>query len=463
MLVVDDDAEFLSLLARDLAALGFLVERAGSLAQARTLMDAVAFDAALVDLNLAHESGLDLLQRLRDAAGSTEIVIMSGEASVASAVEAMRRGAFDFVEKPFDLARVELILQRAVERARLVRENQALRAHLGAGIGRLGPAVPTSDLGPLMRRLYDDIERLAALEVPVLVTGESGVGKEFVARALHERSRRATRPWMPVNCGGLNPELLDSELFGHEKGAFTGARDRKPGLVEVAEGGTLFLDEIGELSAEAQVKLLRFIELGEFRRVGGSDVLRANVRIVAATNRDLGAAMAAGRFREDLYYRLSAVTTVVPPLRQRREEIHVFVEHFLILRGEHRRFSRDVIAALTKREWRGNLRELRNAVDKLLLAGDPSRVTPADVDTMLPPSQMAPTPAASAQPALPAASESNDGDDLSLASMERRQIVRALERFRWNQTRAARALGINPRTLYRRIRELGLKPPSEDR
>jgi DNA-binding NtrC family response regulator len=449
LLIVDDDQELLAVLARRLAGRGFEVDTASSLGDGRARVDARAFDAALLDLNLASESGLDLLAELARATPTTGIVLMSGDASVPSVVEAMRRGALDFLEKPLDLARVEVALDKAVDRARLLRENESLREHLKAASGP-GPAIPASSLGPAMRQLHEDVTRLAATNMPVLILGESGTGKEFIARALHDLSPRAPGPWLPINCGAFQRDLIESELFGHEKGAFTGAHDRKLGLAEVARSGTLFLDEVADMSLEVQVKLLRFIETGELRRVGGTEARRVDVRIVAATNRDLAGAIRVGRFREDLYFRLSAATLRLPPLRERREEVPIFARHFLALRGEKESFPAPVLAALAARDWPGNLRQLRNAVDKLLvLRGSASLVRLEDLRAI--------EEVAISRPA-PVETSSPEEEDLSLATMERRQIVRALERFDGNQTRAAEALGVSVRTLYRRVRELGLKP-----
>jgi DNA-binding NtrC family response regulator len=447
LLAVDDNVEFLTLLSEKLASQGYQVEEAQDIQEALAAMTARAFDVALLDLQLAHESGIELIEKLKGISQATEIVMMSGQASVAAAVEAMRRGAFDFLEKPLDMKRLALILDRAFDRVLLARENAALRSHLASQNDPKVARVPPSLLSPAMRRLYEDIERVAARDVPVLILGESGVGKELVARALHERSGRSASPWMPVNCGALEPSLADSDLFGHEKGAFTGAHDRKLGLVEVARGGTLFLDEVGELSLEVQAKLLRFLDQGEFRRVGGSQVQYATTRVVAATNRDLGVATGAGRFREDLFFRLSAVTLRVPPLRERRGEIPAFVRHFLAQRGEARPLSEEALLALVEREWRGNLRELRNAVDQLLLRGDPSRLTAKDVMALGAMGPSSPEPGRT-----PVELES-----FSLALAERKLIERALDHFGWNQTHAARALGLSLRTLYRRIQDLGLR------
>jgi DNA-binding NtrC family response regulator len=452
VLIVDDDTELLELLGKRLSSRGFVVEQATRISEAKAHMEAHSLEAALVDLNLAEESGLDLLLELGKLSPSAGIVLMSGAASVPAAVEAMRRGALDFLEKPLDMNLVEVALEKAVERARLLRENASLRDHLKAGSGP-GPAIDLERLGPKMKRLHEDLRRLAVAAVPVLVLGESGTGKEFVARALHDLSPRHERAWLPVNCGALPRDLIESELFGHEKGAFTGATDRKLGLVEVADKGTLFLDEVGELSPEAQVKLLRFIESGEFRRVGGAErLLKVDVRILAATNRDLGLAIKTGRFREDLFFRLSAVTVQVPPLRERPEEVPAFAAHFLGLRGEKEPLSAAVLEALSARSWHGNLRELRNAIDKLILVrGGPASVRPEDV------AGIAESPRVF--PELPAATpEEEEDEDLSLALLEKKQIAKALERFAWNQTRAAEALGLSTRTLYRKVRELGLSP-----
>jgi DNA-binding NtrC family response regulator len=286
-----------------------------------------------------------------------------------------------------------------------------------------------------MRGVEAQVRRAAESDVTVLITGESGSGKEFVARAIHEQSARAKSPWMPVNCGTLRPELVDSELFGHEKGAFTGANDRRPGLVEVTRSGTILLDEVAELPLPAQVSLLRFLESKEYRRVGGTEILTSNARLIAATNRDLERYVEQGAFREDLYYRLAVLTIRVPPLRERPEDIPVLVEHFLKQRGSSATISPSVMRSLQTRPWRGNLRELRNALDRLLLAGP---------DATSVPEQEALSPAADI--------------DRPLIDVEKEHIRRVLVHHGWHQTKAAKTLGISTRTLYRKIRLFELEP-----
>ena len=448
VLIVDDDADFLEVLSASLASRGFTVVCASSLEGAKEALSARAFGAALVDLDLGPQSGLDVIPVLRESAGAASVIAMSGRASVSSAVEAMRRGAFEFLEKPFPTELLLATLGRALERSRLARENATLRSLVAAPRQAI-PVVAPELLGSAMREVYATAERAAKLDVPVLITGETGTGKEFVARAIHAASPRAKGPWIAVNCGGFQRDLIDSELFGHEKGAFTGARDLRLGLIEVARGGTLFLDEIGELPPEAQAKLLRFIELGEFRRVGSSETLGSDVRVVAATNRDLEAEVAAGRFRKDLRFRLDVVSIQIPPLRERRDEITVFVEAFLAARGRtERAFPAPVMEALRAFDWPGNLRELRNVVDRLLVKGDVGKAEVQDLRRLLP--QAPPT----AAPSLDASG------DLTLAGTERRHITSVLQLVAWNRREAATRLGIDPRTLYRKIREYRIAEPA---
>jgi DNA-binding NtrC family response regulator len=433
VLVVEDDPALRELLVRTLGEAGYAVEAAAALSSSRKVLARRSFDVALLDVHLGDGSGLDLIEPLKETAGAAQFVVMSALADPKTIALAIKKGAFEFVEKPLDPPRLLAVLERAAEKARLLRENASLR-ELASGAT---PFVPLERLGRAMQEVASKIERAAPLDVPILIQGESGTGKELVARTIHAASPRARAIWLPVNCGAFKPELIDSELFGHEKGAFTGAADRRLGLVEVARGGTLLLDEVAELPQDAQASLLRFIEQGEYRRVGGTEILSSSVRILAATNRDLEQAVKAGRFREDLYFRLAVVSIKVPPLRERREDIPVVVEHFLKLRGFARPFSKEVMAALEARAWPGNLRELRNAVDRLIVAGGPGKTSPKDLDD-------GPGPIAQAR-------------DMTLAEVEREHIARVFAQNKGNRTLTAKVLDINPRTLYRKIREYGLE------
>ncbi len=438
VLVVEDEGAMRDLVVAELSDRGIAATGAPDLAAARAALAGSEFDALLLDLRLPDGNGLDLLRELRAEPGSPEVVVATGHGSVSSAVEAMRAGAFHYATKPFVLDEVELVLRRAAERSVLSRTASALR-RLSAGDGEMVGA------SPAMEALRGLLDRVAPAESPVLVQGETGAGKEMVARALHARSPRARGPFVAVNCGALQEGLLESELFGHERGAFTGAVRSREGLLEVAHGGTLFLDEIGEMSPALQVKLLRFLQDGEVRRVGSNRVRRVDVRLVAATNRDLGAAVREGRFREDLYYRIRVLPVTVPPLRERPGDIPLLVDHFLA------RFRRPgagpasltsrALRALEAHRWPGNVRELGNIVERMAVLGPPGAL---DVDQV---------PMEIRSPAPPAGESGSGGfpADLPLAEVERRHILRVLEASGGNKTRAAEVLGITVRTLYNRL------------
>jgi DNA-binding NtrC family response regulator len=367
--------------------------------------------------------------------------MITAYADVATAVAAMKGGAYDYVVKPFDPEEIVLIVRNVVAHQHLIRENLALRKKLEER-ERFEDLVGRSRA---MHAVYEMIDAVADTNVTVLITGESGTGKELAARAIHRRSPRSAGPFVVVNCGGLPDTLMESELFGHERGAFTGAVGRHRGRFELAEGGTLFLDEIGDISAKTQVDLLRVIESKRFVRLGGTEELTADVRILAATNRDLAVEVKAGRFREDLFYRLNVVTIRMPPLRDRREDISLLANHFL----EHyaramgrpaRTFSPEATALLLAHDWPGNARELANAVECAVAVGRTEAVQAADLPV--------------APPAEPC-----QGPPRTLQQVERNHIEAILEEVDWNITRAATTLGIDRVTLYNRIKRYGLRRP----
>ena len=436
VLVVEDEGPMRDLVVEELRARGLSAEGTPHLAGARAALAGREFDAVLLDLRLPDGDGLDLLREIRAEPGGPEVLVVTGHGSVASAVEAMRAGAYHYAGKPFVLDEVELLVRRAGEKAALSRRARALERIAGGEEPLVGASGPMKDLLAL-------VDRAADSDVPVLVQGETGSGKEMVARALHARSPRARGPFVAVNCGALQEGLLESEIFGHERGAFTGAVAAREGLVEVAEGGTLFLDEIGEMTPALQVKFLRVLQDGEVRRVGSNRVRRVDVRVVAATNRDLKALVAGGGFREDLYYRIGVIPVDVPPLRARPEDIPSLVDHFL---GRARRrpggaasVTPRAMAALRAYSWPGNVRELRNIVERMaVLAPGPA----LDLE-QVPPEIRAP-----GIPGGPAAG-AGYASDLPLAEVERRHILRVLDDCGGNKTRAAEVLGIDRRTLNR--------------
>jgi DNA-binding NtrC family response regulator len=413
-------------------------------------------DAVLTDLRMPGMDGMELLARLLKLDNPPVVIMLTAYGNVETAVEAMKRGAYDFLTKPVNLDRLDLVLRRALRERQRERENTQLKAQLDRKYGFetiLGNS-------PAMQEVFDVIRQAAPTRATVLIQGESGTGKELVARALHQNSPRRDAPFVPVHCAALAPTLLESELFGHEKGAFTGATERRAGRFEKADGGTLFLDEVGEIDPALQVKILRVLQERQFERVGGTDTLSVDVRLVAATNRDLQSMVAAGTFREDLYYRLNVINVTLPPLRERGEgDIALLARHYLDeLSREHGRppstltpAAMDVLAAYP---WPGNVRQLRNVIERLVVLGHGGPIDADSLPRALRDGAAAPSPAATADIPPPSAPPPDD-----LRAAERRHIESALLRCHGNRTRAAEALGISRRTLHRKLNEYGLRTP----
>ena len=450
ILVVDDDRESCDLLREMFAAQGWSVETAQTPAQALELASRERFDLLVSDVNLeAEQSGLDLLQSLRERC---PVILVTGFGTLDSAVEAVREGAWDFISKPFKVDEVVAAARRALEsRDRADNESSAPPEVISAryeSAGLIGRA-------PVMIELYKEIARVAPSRSTALVIGESGTGKELVARAIHKHSMRSERPFVPVNCGALTESLLEAELFGYVKGAFTGAVGDRKGLWEEAHGGTLFLDEVGETSPAMQIRLLRSIQEGEVRRVGSSRPINVDARVVAATNRDLESDVRAGAFREDLFYRLSVVTLRVPPLRERRGDIPLLAERFLQASAvnagrSHLHFSKGTISLLIAYDWPGNVRELESAIEYATLRGRGSEVMVEDLPAKLQSPELRSAASRSPLAALYA-------DLPSLDELERRYLSHVLETLGGNRTRAAEILGIDRRTLYRMAERFGVK------
>jgi DNA-binding NtrC family response regulator len=437
VLVVDDDDDIRTFLASVLAKHGITVATAGSGADAMALLGREAFDVVLLDLRLPDASGLDVLRRARDADVDTEFIVLTGHAEVEAAVEAMRLGAYDFIGKPCRNSELLQIVGKAAEKKSLRRENVALKE-----VMRRDGLPQIVGQTAAVREVLAMIERVATSDRPVLIQGDSGTGKELVARTIHLQSQRAARPFVSVNCGALPDTLLETELFGHRRGAFSGAVASRVGLFEAADGGTLFLDEIGEMSPAMQVRLLRALDSGEVRRVGEERAFHVDVRIVGATAKDLTREAAEGRFRWDLFYRVSTVIVPVPPLRRRREDVPLLVRHFAeatVPEGRALRFSPEAMTALVNYDWPGNIRELRNVIERLQILHRGGEVRPDDLPAEL---RAAPVPAEPAATGL-----------VPLSEVERRHVERVLEATAWNKTRAARVLGIDIKTLNKKIRD----------
>jgi DNA-binding NtrC family response regulator len=399
-----------------------------------------SFDVAIVDLMMPGISGLEILGRLKEIQPECQVVMLTGQGTIETAVEAMKQGAYDFLTKPFPLGELEVVIQKAHERHQLQKENKQLTAALQ----RTEPKFEIVGRSAAMREVFRLIERAGPTDKAILIQGASGTGKELVARALHRASGRAPKPFIAINCAALPESLLESELFGHEKGAFTGAVATKLGLFEVADGGTLLIDEIGEMPGSLQAKLLRVLEDGSLRRVGSLKEIRVDVRLLAATNRDLQKEVAAGRFREDLYYRINVMSLQLPRLCEREGDMRILVDKFL---GPTWKISPEAMAAVERYDWPGNVRQLINALERAKILADTDTIDVAD----LPGEVIHPT----AGPKVPV------GEDSHLATIERAHVISVLERAQGNKARAARILGVTRRSLYRLIEKYGLHPGHE--
>ena len=441
VLVADDERNLRELIIRELARRGHEVDGAADGVSALERIRESSHDVVVLDMRMPQKQGIDVLRELAGMPEAPQVIVMTGFQDVATAVEAMKLGAYDYLTKPTKIEELDIVVRKAAEKGQLVRDNVALRAHAPG-------APPFSNILTRSARMQQDvlhiIERVAPTDSTVLVLGESGTGKELVAQAIHERSARASRPFVPIHCGALPREVFESELFGHEKGAFTGAVGAKPGLVELADGGTLLLDEIGEMELDSQVKLLRAIETGTFFRVGGTRPRRVDVRLVAATNRDLAEAMKAGEFRPDLYYRINTIAITLPPLRERREDVALLAHHFVETKASYgvKRLSASAVAALEAYAWPGNVRELLHAVERAVILSKGDEIQPAD----LPPEVLGASTTAGASAAG------------SLEDMERHHILTTLRQVGGHRGKAAALLAIDPKTLYRKIITYGIAP-----
>jgi DNA-binding NtrC family response regulator len=442
-LIVEDDADSARMMAALMGTHGFSASTAPSLRDARIELSTRQPDLMLLDLQLPDGSGMALLDE-PELIGNSEVVLVTGHASLETSIQALRYGAADYIVKPVSGRQLESLLSRVMRPSVLRAETQRLNDDLQR-TGRFGHLVGRSGA---MRRVYDQIARVAGTSVTVLVTGESGTGKELVARTVHDLSRRRARPFLAVNCGAISPNLIESEIFGHERGSFTGADRQHLGFFERAHGGTLFLDEITEMPVSLQVKLLRVLETGSFMRVGSTAPLQADVRVIAATNRDPARAVADGLLREDLYYRLNVFPIELPPLRERADDLPLLAQHFLREMGERegisKRLSPAAAAQLAAQRWPGNVRELRNVLQRAWV------MTPGDEigAEWLP--QQAIAPASRGKDVL------QIGVGAPLADVERQVILATLEHFGHQRERTAAALGVSLKTLYNRLKQYGL-------
>ena len=377
VLVADDERNLRELMVRELGRKGHEVDDVGDGEAALARLQEASYDVVVLDMKMPKREGIGVLRELQALAEPPQVIVMTGFQEVSTAVEAMKLGAYDYLTKPTKIEELDIVIRKAAEKGQLVRDNEALRAHAPGG----EPASGILTKSAAMQAALRIVERVAPTDSAVLILGDSGTGKELVARAIHELSHRAQRPFVPIHCGALPREVFESELFGHEKGAFTGAVGTKPGLVELADGGTLFLDEIGEMEPDSQVKVLRALETGTFFRVGGTRPRRVDVRLVAATNRDLAEAMKTGAFRQDLYFRINTIAVKLPPLRERREDIALLATHFVGTTAAYgvKRLSPRVLAALEAYDWPGNVRELLHAIERAVILSKGEEIQPEDL------------------------------------------------------------------------------------
>jgi len=438
VLVADDERNLRELIIRELGRRGHDVDGAADGVVALERIRETSYDVVILDMRMPQKEGIEVLRELASFPEAPQVIVMTGFQDVPAAVQAMKLGAYDYLTKPTTIEELDVVVRKAAEKVQLLRDNVALRAH-APGAAPFGGLLTRS---PRMEEVMHIVDRVAPTDSTVLVLGESGTGKELVARAVHELSARASRAFVPIHCGSLPREVFESELFGHEKGAFTGAVGTKPGLVELADGGTLFLDEIGEMEPDSQVKLLRALETGTFFRVGGTRPRRVDVRLVAATNRDLAEAMKAGEFRQDLYYRINTITIALPPLRERPEDVALLAQHFVEANGTYgvKRLGAAALATLEAYGWPGNVRELLHAVERAVILSKGDEIQPAD----LPPEVLGSTPSPLASPTG------------SLEAMERQHIVSILRQVGGHRGKAAARLAIDPKTLYRKIISYGV-------
>ena len=443
-MIVDDEQSIRRLCMTVGQGLGFLSTEAETAEMALESLETAPPDIVVTDLKLPSLSGVDLLRKVKELLPRTEVAIMTGHGSIESAVEAMRQGAYDYIEKPFRVEKLRQLLQRMAEKVRLITENQFLRERVSAETQLDGIVGTSAKIQDVMRM----VSRLKDTRTPVLIAGESGTGKELIARAIHFRGPLAQMPFIAVDCGALVPTLMESELFGHEKGAFTGALKSKAGLFQAANGGTIFLDEIGELPLEMQAKLLRVLQEKEVRPVGSNDKVPVDVRVIAATNRDLEAAYRAGTFRKDLYFRLNVVVVHLPSLREHRSDIPQLVHCFLdrYAPGENIQVTPTAMKSFLQYDWPGNVRELENCIARAIALGDHRMIDLSDLPATMRGAQ---------DPNL----TSEDAAQLSttaLADLERMTILRVFEQVGGDKALAGRMLGISRATLYRKLKRFNI-------
>ncbi len=460
LLVVDDDESITFLLQTELEQFPeYHVDIARNGTEAINCLQSRIYDIALLDIRMPRVSGIDVLRFISEHSPTTQAIMLTNVVDVKTAFETFKYGAYDYVSKPYDTNELLATIRRALERRQLVIDKEVMKIELD----RFGANTMLIGASKALGEVVESARRVASSDSFVLVQGASGTGKELIAHMIHQESPRRDRPFVPVNCASIPDQLLESELFGHEKGAFTNAYSTKQGLVEVANGGTLFLDEVGDISLQTQPKLLRFLETGEFRRVGGTVSMKVDVRVVSATNKDLREEVNAGKMREDLLFRLNVVTIYVPPLKDRKEDIPALVEHFLRKKSKTnpKRMGEDALAALMKYDWPGNVRELEHVLEGAVALCQEDMIHAGDlrISAGLFSAKSAPQETGSAvSPGISPVAEADA--TLSLEKVEASHIELVLRNNNWNRVKSAQVLGITPKTLYLKIKKYGLKERS---
>ncbi len=436
LLIADDDSNFRKVLGAELREDGYEVSEANCGKRIAELFEKNDYDVVLLDLNFPDSNGIEVLKEISSAESGAEVIILTAYGSISTAVEAMKLGAYDYLTKPFKFEELTAVIEKANEKKEIRNENLILKTQIKSQAQ--GRRILTRS--PLVLKVLDDAKNFALSEFPVAIFGESGAGKELMAEEIHKSSQRAKGPFIRINCGAIPENMIESELFGHEKGSFTGAHERKLGLIEIANHGTLLLDEVGELPFSLQRRLLRVIESGMFFRVGGTREVAVDVRFVSATNKDLHQEVEKGNFREDLFYRLTTLTVHIPPLRKRREDIPLLVDHIISSKPgfKNRRLSKDAVHILSEYSWPGNVRELQNVLYRTLLLSNHDIITPADLPKDL-----------IEKKKIRVAGK-------RLKDVEREHILTVLEEANGKRGQAAEMLGVDPKTLYRKLSRFGI-------
>ena len=434
ILVADDEKNIRMVLRNELAAEGVEITETDSGQKAIDLLEKDEYDIVLLDLNMPGLGGIEVLKRIKKLDVSAEVIILTADATVTSAVQAMKLGAYDYLTKPFKLEELVPLIEKAVEKKKLRSENLLLKSQLK----RDAEGQQFIAKSPVMLQLLETVKKVAFTDFPVLIAGDSGTGKELIARLVHRESPRSECPFVAINCGAIPENMIESELFGYEKGAFTGAQTKKPGLLEIAHTGTLFLDEIGDMPPPLQVKLLRVIETGSFFRLGGTRELKVNVRIVSATNKDLKSEIEKGSFRHDLFYRVSTLTITIPPLSERREDIPLLIEHCIRATPgfRNKKFSAKALQVLSEYAWPGNVRELQNVVQRAMLLSHSDVIDWTELPQDL--------------------NQGYEPKGTRLEDLERNHILKVLKEAGGQRGKAAEILGIDPKTLYRKLQAYGV-------